>query len=72
MVFSHLNFYWGFVFCSYNLRKAYAAIEEHWGKYINKAEFGLPLMKTVVSQCNLFDHEKKAWVKFDPLARSQA
>lgn len=56
----------------YNLRKAYAAIEEHWGKYINKAEFGLPLMKTVVSQCNLFDHEKKAWVKFDPLARSQA
>lgn len=54
---------------SYNLRKAYASLQENWDKHLNKAEFGIPLMTTIVTQCNLFDDKKKKWVKFDKSSR---
>eukprot|EP00850_Spirogloea_muscicola_P022695 SM000307S11692 [mRNA] locus=s307:122199:124852:- [translate_table: standard] len=50
---------------SYNLRLAYDAIEKNWNKYLNKATFGLPLMSTIVNQCNLFDPDKKEWMTFE-------
>eukprot|EP00850_Spirogloea_muscicola_P014791 SM000108S14235 [mRNA] locus=s108:416702:419356:- [translate_table: standard] len=50
---------------SYNLRLAYDAIEKNWNKYLNKATFGLPLMSTIVNQCNLFDPDRKEWVTFE-------
>ncbi|KAG0616683.1 hypothetical protein M758_5G134100 [Ceratodon purpureus] len=57
---------------SYNLRKAYASLQENWDKHLNKAEFGVPLMTTIVSECNLFDDKKKRWVKFDKASRDSA
>jgi omega-6 fatty acid desaturase (delta-12 desaturase) len=54
---------------SYNLRKAYASLQQNWDKHLNKAEFGVPLMTTIVTQCNLFDDKKKKWVKFDKASR---
>ncbi|XP_024397928.1 uncharacterized protein [Physcomitrium patens] len=56
---------------SYNLRKAYASLQQNWDKHLNKAEFGVPLMTTIVTQCNLFDDKKKRWVKFDKALRSE-
>jgi omega-6 fatty acid desaturase (delta-12 desaturase) len=57
---------------SYNLRKAYASLQENWDKHLNKAEFGVPLMTTIVTECNLFDDKKKRWVKFDKASRDAA
>jgi len=54
---------------SYNLRKAYASLQQNWDKHLNKAEFGIPLMTSIVTQCNLFDDKKKRWVKFDKASR---
>ncbi|EFJ18198.1 hypothetical protein SELMODRAFT_153911 [Selaginella moellendorffii] len=57
---------------SYNLRKAYAAIQEKWDRHLNKAEFGFPLMNTILDQCNLFDARRSKWVKFAKNLRGDA
>ncbi|KAJ7536056.1 hypothetical protein O6H91_12G055000 [Diphasiastrum complanatum] len=54
---------------SYNLRKAYASIQKNWDKYLNKAVFGIPLISTIINECNLFDAEQKKWIKFEKAAR---
>ncbi|GBG66491.1 hypothetical protein CBR_g63073 [Chara braunii] len=54
---------------SYNLRKAHASLEENWNKYLNKARFGIPLMSTILNNCNLFDTGKGRYVKFDKSQR---
>lgn len=48
---------------------AYDSLQENWNKHLNKAEFGVPLMTTILTQCNLYDEKKKKWVKFDKAAR---
>ncbi|XP_002985345.2 omega-6 fatty acid desaturase, chloroplastic [Selaginella moellendorffii] len=50
---------------SYNLRAGHASLLQNWDCHLNKAVFGVPLMTTILTQCNLFDAEKKQWVGFD-------
>lgn len=57
---------------SYNLRMAYDVLQKNFDKHLNKAVFGLPLISTIIGECNLFDADKKKWVKFDKSAREAA
>eukprot|EP00246_Nothoceros_aenigmaticus_P009332 TRINITY_DN2476_c0_g1_i1.p1 TRINITY_DN2476_c0_g1~~TRINITY_DN2476_c0_g1_i1.p1 ORF type:complete len:487 (+),score=55.02 TRINITY_DN2476_c0_g1_i1:106-1461(+) len=49
---------------SYNLRKAHAALREHWGPYLNEAKWNWRLMKTIFTQCHIYDEEVN-YVAFD-------
>jgi omega-6 fatty acid desaturase (delta-12 desaturase) len=39
----------------YHLRRAHAALKEHWSDYMHETVFGWELMGTIVRDCHLFD-----------------
>ncbi|KAL3695200.1 hypothetical protein R1sor_009276 [Riccia sorocarpa] len=49
---------------SYNLRMAYDSIQQNWGKYVNKCTWNWRLMKTIMTECHIYDKEKN-YVPFD-------
>eukprot|EP00898_Chlorokybus_atmophyticus_P003319 jgi/Chlat1/3989/Chrsp26S03984 len=49
---------------SYNLRPAYESLKQNWGKYMTTAEFGLPLMSTIIKKCQLYDDKKLQYVPY--------
>ena len=42
---------------SYNLRKAHAALKDHWGPMMKDSRFSLGLMRTITSQCHIYRAE---------------
>lgn len=40
---------------SYNLRRAHAALKEHWSDYMHETEFSWSLMRSIVRDCHLHD-----------------
>lgn len=48
----------------YNLRKATESLRENWGEHMTEAKFNPRLVKTIVTQCHVFDEEKN-YVPFD-------
>lgn len=49
---------------SYNLRKAHAALRQHWGPHLNEAKWNWRLMKTIFTRCHIYDQEQN-YVPFD-------
>ncbi|CAM6093094.1 unnamed protein product [Calypogeia fissa] len=43
---------------SYNLRPATDAMRQRWGKHLNEASWNWRLMKTIMTQCHIYDEEK--------------
>ncbi|CAM6102218.1 unnamed protein product [Calypogeia fissa] len=55
---------------SYNLRKAYASIQQNFDRHLNKATFGPELITTIINNCQLYDAPNKRYVKFDRAQRA--
>ncbi|MFZ4638773.1 MAG: fatty acid desaturase [Nodosilinea sp.] len=51
---------------SYNLRPAYAALQQEWGPLIKHTQFSWQLMKTITGQCHLY-HPDRGYQRFDDL-----
>eukprot|EP00270_Netrium_digitus_P003989 TRINITY_DN1484_c0_g1_i3.p1 TRINITY_DN1484_c0_g1~~TRINITY_DN1484_c0_g1_i3.p1 ORF type:complete len:484 (+),score=93.09 TRINITY_DN1484_c0_g1_i3:60-1454(+) len=49
---------------SYNLRTANDALRKQWGKYLNETRWSWRLMKTIFTECHLYDEEKN-YIPFD-------
>jgi acyl-lipid omega-6 desaturase (Delta-12 desaturase) len=48
----------------YNLRKATKSLRENWGQYMTEGSFNPRMVKSIVTQCHVFD-EKSNYVPFD-------
>lgn len=48
----------------YNLRRATESLRENWGDHMTEATFNPRLVKTIVTECHLYDEEKN-YVPFD-------
>jgi acyl-lipid omega-6 desaturase (Delta-12 desaturase) len=48
----------------YNLRKATESLRENWGEYMTEATFNWRLVKSIVTECHMYDEEKN-YVPFD-------
>lgn len=48
----------------YNLRKAYASLQENWGEYMTDTRFNPRMLKAIITQCHVYDEEKN-YVPFD-------
>lgn len=42
----------------YNLRSAYAAIDQHWGEHTIEKQFSWKLMREIADRCHIFDDER--------------
>ncbi|CAK8571093.1 unnamed protein product [Lathyrus sativus] len=51
---------------SYNLRAAHESLRQNWGKYMNEARWNWRLMKTIMTECHVYDKEQN-YVAFDQL-----
>ncbi|KAH7432887.1 hypothetical protein KP509_07G044600 [Ceratopteris richardii] len=49
---------------SYNLRLANESLRKNWGQYLNEARWNWRLMKTIMTDCHVYDEEKN-YVPFD-------
>jgi omega-6 fatty acid desaturase (delta-12 desaturase) len=49
---------------SYNLRLATDSLRQNWGKYMNEATWNWRLMKTIFTDCHIYDPEEN-YVPFD-------
>ncbi|KAL0013531.1 hypothetical protein SO802_000600 [Lithocarpus litseifolius] len=56
---------------SYNLRAAHKSLQENWGKYLNEATWNWRLMKTILTECHVYDQEQN-YVPFDKLAPEES
>ena len=48
---------------SYNLRPAYAAMQEQWGPLMKDTRFSWDLMKTIAGRCHIY-HPERAYISF--------
>ena len=48
----------------YNLRAAYASLKENWGEYMTDTRFNPRLLKTIITECHVFDEDKN-YLAFD-------
>jgi len=48
---------------SYNLRIAHQALKKHWNKYMIECRFNWSLLKSIITQCHLYD-ESRVYVPF--------
>ena len=53
----------------YNLRKAYASLQQNWGEYMTSARFNPRMLKAIITECHVYDEEKN-YVPFDHAAES--
>ncbi|KAG6504782.1 hypothetical protein ZIOFF_037129 [Zingiber officinale] len=56
---------------SYNLREAHKVLQDNWGEYLNEANWNWRLMKTILTVCHVYDHERY-YVPFDEIAPDES
>lgn len=59
----------------YNLRRATESLRERWGEYMTEATFNPRLVKSIVTQCHVYDEENNYvtfdWQKQEPFFEAQ-
>ncbi|XP_042390230.1 omega-6 fatty acid desaturase, chloroplastic-like isoform X1 [Zingiber officinale] len=56
---------------SYNLREAHKVLQDNWGEYLNEGNWNWRLMKTILTVCHVYDHERY-YVPFDEIAPDES
>ncbi|KAF9615517.1 hypothetical protein IFM89_024100 [Coptis chinensis] len=56
---------------SYNLRAAHQSLQENWGKYLNEASWNWRLMKTIVTNCHVYNEDQN-YIAFDEIAPEES
>ncbi|KAJ7552407.1 hypothetical protein O6H91_06G054400 [Diphasiastrum complanatum] len=56
---------------SYNLRMAHNSLQQNWGKYLNEAKWNWRLMKTIMTECHIYDTEHN-YASFDNGSQDQS
>lgn len=48
----------------YNLRKAHQSLKDNWGDYLKESNFSWDLIRTIITECHLYNEEKNCYESF--------